>query len=96
MFANNEIGFALAKDTDWSTTLDALFPAGLAMRGAEHGIMIDIAHHHIDHLAGHFFWKAAKRSLPFLCSCAMASGAHASAAMKVAVTATFKTAGSFD
>jgi len=53
MFADNEIGFALADDTDRSTTLDALCPAGLAMFFADR-IMIDIAHH-IDHFAGHFF-----------------------------------------
>src|SRR5947209_20622143 len=35
----------------------------------------------------------AATSLPCSCSCATASGAHARAAMKVAVTATFKTVG---
>src|SRR5439155_23350782 len=53
VFSNHQICFALADDTDRSTTLDALCPAGLAMFFAD-GIMIDIAHH-IDHFAGHFF-----------------------------------------
>jgi hypothetical protein len=53
MFANYEICFSLADDTDWSTTLDALRPAGLAMFFADR-VMIDVAHH-IHHFAGHFF-----------------------------------------
>ena len=53
MFANYEICFSVADDTDWSTTLDALRPAGLAMFFADR-VMIDVAHH-IHHFAGHFF-----------------------------------------
>jgi len=53
MFANYEICFSLADDTDWSTILDALRPAGLAMFFADR-VMIDVAHH-IHHFAGHFF-----------------------------------------
>jgi len=50
--------------------------------------MIDVAHH-IDDFAGHFFEAAV--SLPCSCSCAIASGDTANAAMNVAATATFKT-----
>ena len=53
VFANYEICFALADDTDRATALDALRPAGLTMFFADR-VMIDVAHH-IDHFAGHFF-----------------------------------------
>src|SRR5207237_3629470 len=53
MFANHEICFSLADDTDWPTTLDALRAAGLAMLFAD-CVRIDVAHH-IHHFAGYFF-----------------------------------------
>src|SRR5207244_12295426 len=43
MFANHEICFSLADDTDWPTTLDALRAAGLTMSFADCS-MIDVAH----------------------------------------------------
>ena len=52
VFANNKISFPVTDDTDWSTTLDALCTARLAMFFAD-GIMIDVTHH-IDHFAGYF------------------------------------------
>ena len=53
MFANYEICFSLADDTDWYTILDALCPSGLPMVFADR-VVIDVAHH-IHHFAGHFF-----------------------------------------
>jgi hypothetical protein len=53
VFANDQIRFAFAYNTDRPTALDALRPAGLAMFFANR-IMIDVAHH-IDYFAGHFF-----------------------------------------
>src|SRR4029450_2213173 len=53
VFADDEICFAFADNTDRPTILDALGPTGLAMFFAD-GIMIDVAHH-IHDFASHFF-----------------------------------------
>jgi hypothetical protein len=52
VFANHQLGFAVADNTDGPTALDALDSTGLAMLFADR-IVIDIAHH-IDYFAGDF------------------------------------------
>ena len=53
VFANDEVGFAIAHDADRATSFDALGPASLAMFLADR-VMVDIAHH-IDYFAGDRF-----------------------------------------
>ena len=53
VFADDEVGFTIADDPDWTAALDAFRSAGLAVFFADR-IVIDVAHH-IDYFAGHFF-----------------------------------------
>ena len=55
MFADDEISFAIAHDSDRAAAFDAFNAARLTVLFA-HGIMIDIAHH-IDHFAGYGFLR---------------------------------------
>jgi hypothetical protein len=56
VFANHEIGLAVADDAHGPTALDAFCPTGLTMLFAD-GVVIDVAHH-IDNFAGYFFRSA--------------------------------------
>jgi len=56
VFANHEIGLAVADDAHGPTAFDAFCPTGLTMLFAD-GVVIDVAHH-IDNFAGYFFRSA--------------------------------------
>ena len=64
MFADDEVGFAIADDPNRTAALDAFRSAGLAVFFADR-IMIDLAHH-FDHFAGHFIGGGCVGAVLFL------------------------------